>query len=733
MVVPVKNPHLAQLRSLVAKAPASPGVYRWLNAKGEVLYVGKAKSLRSRLKSYVLPAKGDSLGPWKQSLVAKIADVEVTVTRTELEALVLETNLIKELKPKYNVLMKDDKNYVYVRIAVQDPFPGVEVVRRLEQDGAKYFGPYLSAFSVRRLLEALHLAFPYRTSAQTIEKLNRIARNGEDADMPIYRVPPLECQIGKHCGLGTGNYTRSQYLQAIEQLLRFFRGDHDAARRKLTEEMQRAALDRKFEKAAQLRDTLQYVRELEERQIVSDTSGMNTDFIGTALLRDRVQVVLLRERGGKLVGEHSFALAGHADAPSAAITQFLPQYYSSTPDFPDTVVVDEAPEGRKLLEEWLSERRGKRVTIAVPERGKKVQLLLMAQENARQKVAQQLARWEAAQQDAEETLRSLQETLGLSALPKRIEGYDISHLSGTETVGSMAVLKNGKTANDQYRSFTIRTLADGEVDDYAALREVLKRRLLHLVRDVKQEEKQWNARGIKFGKARKAEQKSIEETVAKHPDDLDPAGISYRDFLVARKGEELVAFVRSSTHKGGVTELKTLWVEDAYRGDRLGQFLLRKLLARLKEEKVYVTTEPKLQEYYGEVGFRHVITPPKALADVITTAQKLDPKFADTMVMVYITSEHKPDASLQSHPDLLVIDGGKGQLSAVARILASLHREIPLISLAKREEEVFVLGSKVPAVFSPDSPAKFLLMRLRDEAHRFANRHREARGKKHAV
>jgi excinuclease UvrABC nuclease subunit len=288
----------------------------------------------------------------------------------------------------------------------------------------------------------------------------------------------------------------------------------------------------------------------------------------------------------------------------------------------------------------------------------------------------------------------------------------------------MVVMRNGKTASDQYRSFTIRTLKEGEVDDYAALKEVLNRRLLHLLHDVKQEEKRWNERGITFGKARKADQQFIEETVAQYPDDLDSKDIQYKNFLVARKGTKIVGFLRSYTQKGGVVELKTLWVDEAYHGSHLGPFLLRKLLKHLKEEKVYITTESKLQEYYGEVGFRHVIMPPKVLADTLS---------ADIVVMVYIFAEHKDDVSLQSKPDLLVIDGGKGQLSAVASVLSELRLDIPLISLAKREEEVFVRGRKASVLFPSDSQAKFLLMRLRDEAHRFANRHREARGKKHAV
>jgi len=731
--MPSDDSRIFRLRTVVAAAPTKPGVYRWRDKKGDVLYVGKAKNLRNRLRSY-LPKRGNTskeLGPWKQSMLGRVHDVDTTVTTSELEAFVLETNLIKTLKPKYNVLMKDDKNYVYVRISVKDPFPSVSVIRRMEDDHALYFGPFMSAYDMHRLLDALHVAFPYKVSTQTLTTLNRRAERGEDADAPIFDAPPLSVQIGKECGLGTGAYPREQYLGAIKQLVRFFRGDRKTAMRAIRAAMAESAQARQFERAALLRDALRVIQDLEEQQAVSDTTGSNADIIGVALTGERAHVVVMHERGGKLIGEQSVPLRGAADDEAGVLAQFLPQYYASTPDIPETVVIGEPIEELPLLEQWLAERRGQRVEVLVPQRGKRVQQLRMAQANARAKLLEQLARWEAVAQNIEDALKELRATLGLPALPERIEGYDISHFGGTETVGSMVVMRRGKPAHDHYRSFTLRTLKEGQVDDYAALKEVLRRRLLHLKHDLKQEAAAWKEQGITVGNARKTEADRICEIIKTYPDDLMlPDPFDYKEFLVARRDDALVAFVRLAD-TGNASEIKSVWVDETLRGQRLGHFVVRVLLKQAKKQRVFIVINPDLQEYYAQLGFRHVHTPPKAIQAELDEAARQCASCG--MAMVYISAEHKLDVSLAAPPDLLVIDGGKGQIGVAVEVLKELRLQIPAIGLAKREEEVFVPGSGVPTVFPKDSQAKFLLMRLRDEAHRFANQHREKRLAKHSV
>ena len=726
---------ITRLRTIVAAATTKPGIYRWRDKKGDVLYVGKAKNLRKRLRSY-LPKKGKTskdLGPWKQSMLGRVHDVDTTVTSSELEAFVLETNLIKTLKPKYNVLMKDDKNYVYVRISIKEPFPSVSVIRCMEDDKASYFGPFVSAQDTRRLLDALHVAFPYKASKQTLTTLNRRAERDEDVNASVFDATPLAVQIGKECALGTDDFSQVQYRDAIDQLIRFFRGDRKLAMQEIRSAMADSAQARQFERAALLRDSLRIIQDLEEQQTVSDTTGSNADIVGVALMGERVHIVVMHERDGKLIAEQSVPLRGAADDEAEVLAQFLPQYYASTPDIPETIVIGAEIEELPLLEKWIAERLGRRVEVITPQRGKRAQQLYMAQDNARAKLLEQLERWEAAAKNVADALKELKMVLDLSEMPDRIEGYDISHHSGTETVGSMVVMRKGKPANDHYRSFTIRTLKDGQVDDYAALKEVLSRRLLHLKRDLRQEAKVWGAEGITFGKARKTECDAIQKIINEYPDDLHlPDPFLYKEFLIARKGKGIVGFVRLSK-VGSCLEAKSLWVQEKYRGKRLGHFILRKLMDIEKKEKIYITTHPKLHEYYAEAGFRHVHSPPKSIQDEMDEAAKEGGEFLEGMAMVSLPADRREDISLSARPDLIIIDGGKGQLSTVTGVLKELHLKIPVIGLAKREEEVFIPSSNVPIVFTKDSQAKFLLMRLRDEAHRFANRHREKRGAVRAV
>ncbi len=718
------NPRLEQLRKRVASSPTDPGIYRWLDAEGKVLYVGKAKNLRKRLSSYVAPAKKAS-GPWQTSFLEQIADLDVTVTSSELEALMLETNLIKQLRPKYNVLMKDDKNYLFVRITVQDPFPRVETVRKLLRDGAKYFGPYLSSEELRQTLDLLNETLRYRACSHSIDVMNR----GSDEAIAALK-PCLEFQIGKCNGLCAGALTAAEYCLRIEHVMDFLKGNRDEAKTMLKDQMQVAAAARKFELAAKLRNYLQLLEKKPEQQLVSDTTGENSDILGVAVLSNRAHVVILHQRNGRLLGESHFSLSGQADSVSSVLEQFLPQYYDDGREIPDSVLIPEAPsDGGKIIEHLLRERRQRAVKVIAPERGRKSRLLQLAERNAREKAKQMELKWEAEERNTASALEGLQEILKLPALPKRIEGYDISHLGGTETVGSMVVAKNGKAASDQYRSFTIRTMKAGEIDDYKAIKEVLTRRLRRLTEDVKAEEKMLNAEGVTVGKALKKEQAAIEKIHAENTDQMEANDIRYRDYLVARHESEIIGFGRLFMHPKNLMELKSVWVAEPYRGQKLGQFIAQKLLRSVKKGKVYVTIDERLEEYYANLGFRYVLEGPQILEERLNRyAQSGDPR---GIVMLWEAHQNKPDPSLTAHPDLIVIDGGKGQLSTAVDVLKSfnLHPSIPIIGLAKREEEIFIPGSPDPIPFPNESPAKFLLMRLRDEAHRFSNRHRETRHK----
>ncbi|MBI2524220.1 hypothetical protein HYW11_03350 [Candidatus Peregrinibacteria bacterium] len=389
-----------------------------------------------------------------------------------------------------------------------------------------------------------------------------------------------------------------------------------------------------------------------------------------------------------------------------------------------------AIENSDALRDLLSQRRDGTVEFLIPQRGRKTRLLQLAEKNALEKARQAEATWEAETRNTLGALMEIQHILKLPSPPRRIEGYDISHLHGTETVGSMVVFRDGKAANDQYRSFTIRTMKEGEVDDYRALREILTRRLRHISGGLRRELAIRKKMGFTIRKAQKADIQGIEALIKTHPV-MNATDLNDGTFFVVEKKKMIIGCCRVYEHPTKLKELRSLCIADTERGNRLGQSLVRMLLAKQKHDKIYIIIDPALEEYYAETSFRHVLRVPLALTQKIERILAKNPQLQRLETMVYDPKEHKPDRSLESTPDLLVIDGGKGQLSVTTDMLRQAGLTIPVIALAKREEELFVPDSRKPVPIPKDSPALFLLMRLRDEAHRFANRHREKRTHRH--
>lgn len=716
-----KDSGRALLRRRVAKVPKEPGVYRWLDAHGKVMYVGKAKNLKNRMQGYV--QDGQKRSAWTEIMVRQIADFEVTVVRSEMEALILESNLIKELQPKYNVLLKDDKGYVYVRISLKDAYPRVDIVRHLQRDGARYFGPFLGARDTEHVLDLLDGILKYRACRKSLDFLN-----AHDGEAMAAGSPCLDHQIGKCCGLCIGAVTKEEYRTRIDAIVSFFRGNFASVKRMAKERMTAAVAERKFEAAARFRDALRFIGNLEEKQAVSDPFGQDLDVFGIALKYGKIQVVLLRQREGKLIEQIAFPLTGDADSAMLALEQFLPQYYERTDDLPEIVVLRDFPDDVVSLEKWLSERRGKKISMVIPERGKKSKLLEIAERNAQEKVNQQFAAFESEARKVEESLTGLQTLLALPSIPRRIECYDISHSSGSATVGSMVVFVNGKPKTEHYRSFNMKTVLEGRIDDYASLKETLRRRLKYLTDDLGSVLARFKADGIVIGKAKKAERKSIEEISAAHPNDIGSDAIHYKNYVVARKASEVVGFCRLFSYPDNILCIRSVWVKQECRGKKLGHVLIRSLLKGMKKGKIYVhISKDSLLDYYADLGFQPVHTPPPVLQKKLDDWSTHHPDVSPGHILVYIVSKQKPDESFTDHPDLLLIDGGKGQLSAVKEVLDALKLTIPLASLAKREEEIFTPKSLMPLVVEKDSPARFLLQRLRDEAHRFANFKREKR------
>ena len=518
----------------------------------------------------------------------------------------------------------------------------------------------------------------------------------------------------------------------VEDVVDFLKGNTAPIKKVLDAKMKAAAAAHKFELAARLRNFLQTLEQKESGQLATDTTGEDSDVVGVAILSNRAHVVVLHRRSGRLIGESHYPLAGQAESIASVLEQFLPQFYEEGREVPPMVMLPEEIDSVEAITAMLRERRHGAVNLLTPERGRKSRLVQLAEKNAIEKARQMEVKWEAEHRNTLDALEGLKDALSLPTVPKRIEGYDISHLGGTETVGSMVVIVNGKAANDQYRNFTIHSMRAGEIDDYRALKEVLRRRLRHIAGGFAREVSEWKEKGITVGKSRKNEHEAIKKITEEHAAELSATDLDLKSFLVARKDDAIIGFVRLRTHEGAVRELTSLWVSDDHRGDKLGQFIARSLLRTIKKGKIYVRAFPELESYYADTGFRHVIKWPPIFQKHWEQHKKNHPDAQERVVLVYDPLQHKADSSLSATPDLLVIDGGKGQLSAALEILSELTLTIPVIGLAKREEDIFVPNESNPIALAKESPAQFLLTRLRDEAHRFANKLRETKGLKAA-
>ena len=436
------------------KYPLSPGVYLMFGSDDKVLYVGKAKQLRSRLRSY-FSAGGDGRLQIPL-LMEKVARIEVIVTDTEKEALLLENTLIKKYRPRYNIELRDDKTYVSVRIDLHDPFPMMQVVRQVKNDGAHYFGPYSSAAAIRETLKEIYRIFPLRHSP--VERCRKRGR------------PCLFHQIGQCSAPCHGKISQADYRKLVDGVIQLLEGRESEVIIRLQQRMAQAAEDLRFEDAGRLRDQIQAIEKSVEKQKVTDYGGGNLDVIGLHQDGGEVEVTLLFIRQGRLIGRRSYVVEWKLDLPEL-LSSFLREYYSRQVVLPDQLLLPFILDDADLLGEWLSEKRGKKIRLLTPQRGEKKRLCLMAQRNACESYRQRGQRRQARDQ----LLDELRSKFHLPGLPQRIECYDISNIQGTHSVGSMAVLLNGEAAPAEYRRFKIKTVEGA--DDYASLYEVLKRRL----------------------------------------------------------------------------------------------------------------------------------------------------------------------------------------------------------------------------------------------------------------
>ncbi|HSP54026.1 MAG TPA: excinuclease ABC subunit UvrC [Dehalococcoidia bacterium] len=600
--MPVRSPQ-KKFESVLKALPARPGVYIFRDAKARAIYVGKAASLRNRVRSYF--GATHSFEPKVRRLVEQIDEIDFILTGTVQEALLLEATLVKRHQPFFNVRLKDDKHYPYLKIDLKEAWPRVEIARRVRDDGSKYFGPFASAGSVRRSLDLVKKLFPWRSCTKVI--------TGTDPR------PCLDYFIHRCIGPCASLCTKQEYDEVIGQTIMFLEGKQEEITRDLRRAMQQASEALEYERAARLRDQVQAIERTTERQVMEVRDRTDMDVFGLAREEQEAYVQVWFVRKGNVVGRDNFQLDGTAEeADGVVLASFIEQFYESAAYVPPRVLLPQEVEDRDLIEGALSERRGRPVRLWVPTRGEKRMLVQRAMENAREALQQARARWMADSAKKEQALQELQDELNLPSLPGRIECYDISNIQGTSAVGSMVVFINGHQRPAEYRRFRIKGVAGS--NDFAMMQEVLKRRF-------------WRQR-------RETEGEGANEAAAEQPPHED-------------------------------------------------------------------TDRERVEQELSQPNAGISMTPPR---------DGEQPEY---------------DESFGAMPDLLIVDGGKGQVSAAHDALRNLGMgHIPLAGLAKRFEELYVKDVSEPIALERTSQALYLVQRVRDEAHRFAiTYHRDVRKK----
>ena len=448
-----------QFAEILKNLPTKSGVYLYKSAAGKVIYVGKAVNLRARVRSYFHQSAQHT--PKIRQLVGEIDDIEFIVSGSELEALLLENNLIKKHQPRYNVRLKDDKRYPYIKVHWQDPFPRVTTTRRILDDGARYFGPYTAASAAYQTLDLVRKIFPYLTCTRTI--------TGGDERACLYY------HIGRCAAPCIGVVNQEEYRAVIQGLCDFLSGRTEAVVADLQRQMQEAAESLDFEKAALVRDQIQAIEHVVEKQKVMSPVMADHDVIAFARENSDTCMQVFFIRAGRLIGREYFLLDGTVEEDDRAIvTSFIKQFYDQVSTVPPEILLPQEVDEVMIIRDWLRSKRGANVMLKVPRRGQKRELVQMAAENAAETLSHLRAQWQADESKQSEALSDLQQSLNLSEPPMRIECYDVSTLQGTNTVSSMVVFVKGVPRKSDYRRFKMRRVK-GQ-DDFASMQETLRRR-----------------------------------------------------------------------------------------------------------------------------------------------------------------------------------------------------------------------------------------------------------------
>ena len=452
-----------ELELKIAKLPESPGCYLMKDENGEIIYVGKAVNLKNRVRSYF---RETAHTPKVEAMISHIHDFDILLCQTNLEALCLECNLIKRHRPYYNILLKDDKHYPYLRVDLKEPYPRLTLARRMEKDGAKYFGPYIGATAVKQVIDAVRDVFPLRTCKLSLP-------------LKTPRRPCVNYEIGRCLAPCAGKCTEAQYWDMLDGVLSFLGGDYRQVVDRLRGEMNAAAARMQYERAAVLRDKIRDVEGLMERQIAIQTERAEQDILALAQDGLDAMVQLMYVRGGRMVGGDHFPLPREgSEEPGEVLASFLTQYYEDGNLIPRHVLVQALPEdSQPQLEAWLREHKGGAVTLATPKRGEKHELIRLAVKNAADALEKRNARENIRQERTVGACAGLARVLGLPQAPRRIEGFDISNTQGVLSVAAMVVFIDGVAAKKEYRHFRIRTVVGA--NDFASMKEVLGRRFAH--------------------------------------------------------------------------------------------------------------------------------------------------------------------------------------------------------------------------------------------------------------
>lgn len=595
-----------------------------IDKEGRVLYVGKAKNLKKRVHSYFQDYKEKTIRTKK--MVEQVNDIQYITVDNELEAILLETNLIKELRPKYNILMKDDKNFVYIKVDSSDDFPTISIVRKVERDGAKYFGPKTSKWKVEKTFDLLHKLFPFRNCKLKIDWDS--TNNGEDQYNVIIsnktiKYPCLEYHIKRCAAPCLGIVKPEEYKKMIDQIINFLSGKHEEILNKLKEEMILAAKDRKFEIAAKLRDQVLAIEDVMEKQKISSPNDVDQDLISYVIKNNSIFFNLFMVRSGKLINQENFIFETKetlpldkggwgdlSDSPSEIYESFIKQYYSEAADIPKEILIAGSMEEQDFIEHWLSNLKGSKVKITIPQKGDKNKLLELSLKNAENYAKDHISKFESEKKrtiDAAMNLAKILQENGLQTSNdlKRIECYDISHLSGTYTVASMVVFEKGKPKNDHYRHFNIRTLENGQIDDFKSMEEVLTRRLKYLKNSPTDK---GDLGGFALPSSYKIS-KATEKDLPKINEFMKSEGWGEKkhndEFVILKNNKKEIKGCVRIKYKGEkkLAHICNVFINEDLRGSKLGLALVKAMMEKCTNDQIYIICRASLVPYYTNLGF----------------------------------------------------------------------------------------------------------------------------------